>query len=68
MESRVLVIKRIRHVLHLTANERDRETAERVVGVYEDGCPVSRSLKGGIEIFSELDFTPTVGDAPESSG
>ena len=58
VESKVLVIKRIKHVLHLTASEDDRETIERVVSVYEDSCPVARSLKGSIEISSELDFTP----------
>jgi uncharacterized OsmC-like protein len=55
----VLVIKRIRHVLHLTASEQDRETIERVVSVYADSCPVARSLKGSIEISSELDLTPS---------
>lgn len=53
----MLVIRRIRHVLHLTASEDDRERIERVVSVYEDACPVSRSLKGSIEITSQLDLT-----------
>jgi len=52
-----LVIKRIKQVFHLTADERDREKIERVLGVYADGCPVARSVKGSIEIFSELDLT-----------
>jgi hypothetical protein len=34
----VLVIKRITITLHLTADEEDRETVERVLEVYEDGC------------------------------
>ena len=54
----MLVIKRIKQVFHLTANEDDRSTIERVLGVYADSCPVARSLKGSIEITSELDFTP----------
>ena len=59
VESKVLVIKRIKQTFHLTADEGDRETVERVLGVYADSCPVARSVKGSIEITSELDFTPT---------
>ena len=57
-EGKVLVIKRIKQVFRLTAGEGDREKVERVLGVYADSCPVARSLKGSIEITSELDFTP----------
>ena len=53
----MLVLKRIKQTLHLSAEEKDRETIERVVEVYEDGCPVARSIKPAIEITSELDFT-----------
>jgi len=56
-EGKVLVIKRIRQTFHLTANEQDREKIERVLKVYADGCPVARSIKGSIEIESELDLT-----------
>ena len=58
VENKVLVIKRIRQNFHLSANEDDRETVERVLGVYADSCPVARSVKGAIEISSELEFTP----------
>lgn len=57
-EGKVLVIKRIKQVFRLTASEDDRQKIERVLGVYADSCPVARSLKGSIEITSELDFTP----------
>ena len=57
-EGKVLVVKRIKQTFHLTADEADRETIERVLGVYADGCPVARSIKGSIEISSELDLTP----------
>ncbi len=57
-EGKVLVIKRIKQVFRLTADEGDKETVERVLGVYADSCPVARSIKGSIEITSELDFTP----------
>ena len=56
VESKVLVIKRIKQTFHLTADEEDRETVERVLGVYADSCPVARSVKGSIEITSELDL------------
>jgi uncharacterized OsmC-like protein len=57
-EGKVLVVKRIRQIFHLTADEKDRDKIERVLGVYADSCPVARSIKGSIEISSELEFTP----------
>jgi uncharacterized OsmC-like protein len=57
VESKVLVIKRIKQLFHLIADEQDRETIERVLKVYADSCPVAASLKGSIEITSELDLT-----------
>ena len=56
-EDKVLVCKRIAITLHLTAHEKDRETIERVLKVYEDGCPVAQSIKNSIVITSELDLT-----------
>jgi uncharacterized OsmC-like protein len=53
----VLVLKRITHTIHLAANEEDREAIERVLAVYEDSCPVARSIKDAIEIKSELALT-----------
>ena len=55
-ENKVLVTKRIKITLHLVANEEDRETIERVLEVYEDGCPVARSIRNSIEITSKLDL------------
>ena len=56
-EGKVLVIRTIKQLFHLTANEEDREKIERVLEVYADSCPVARSIKNSIEISSELDFT-----------
>jgi uncharacterized OsmC-like protein len=56
-EGKVLVVKRIEQIFYLTADEKDRDTIERVLEVYADSCPVARSIKGSIEISSELDFT-----------
>ena len=57
VESKALVIRRIKQVLRLTAKEQDRETIERVLKVFADSYPVAASVKGGIEISSELDLT-----------
>ena len=57
LEGKVLVIKRVKQIFHLAANERDRETIERVLEVYADSCPVARSVKDSIEITSKLDLT-----------
>ncbi len=56
-ENKVLVLKRIKQILHLTAEEQDREAIERALRVYEDKCPVAASIKPAIEITSELDLT-----------
>ena len=50
--------KRIKQTFHLIAAEEDRATIERVLGFYEDSCPVARSIKNSIEISSELDLSP----------
>ena len=56
VESKVLVVKRIKQTFHLTADESERDTKERVLEVYADSCPVAASVKGSIEISSELDL------------
>jgi organic hydroperoxide reductase OsmC/OhrA len=56
-ENKVLVIKRITITVHLSADEEDREDVERVLEVYEDDCPVARSIRGSIAVISNLDLT-----------
>lgn len=56
-EGKVLVVKRIKQTFHITAGEDDRETIERVLGVYADSCPVARSIKDSIEITSDMELT-----------
>ena len=46
-----------RQTFHLAADEKDRQTIERVIDIYADGCPVARSIKDSIEITSELNLT-----------
>ncbi len=55
LESKVLVVKRIAVTYTgLQVAEEDREKVDRVLVVHADGCPVARSLKGSIEITTEL--------------
>jgi uncharacterized OsmC-like protein len=55
LESKVLVVKRIRVTYTgLTVADDDREKVERVLAVHAEGCPVARSLKGSIDITTEL--------------
>jgi uncharacterized OsmC-like protein len=52
------VIRRIHVRMNLKAAAADRETAERVHGIYQDRCPVYRSLRAAIAITTELLFEP----------
>lgn len=54
LEQKVLVIRRIHVVYHLTTTEGNRETIERVHAVHREGCPVYRSIHKAIEITTEL--------------
>jgi uncharacterized OsmC-like protein len=56
-EGKVLVVKKIKQTFHLAADEKDHEKIERALRVYADSCPVARSVKGCIDITSELDLT-----------
>lgn len=55
-EDGVLVIRRIRMLVKLRADESQREAAERTIEVYASHCPVYRSLQKAIEITTELEF------------
>ena len=57
-EEKVLVIRRIHVKLRLRAASSDRETAQRVHGIFPDRCPVYRTLKASIVITTELVFDP----------
>ena len=59
IEDNVLVIRRIHIRMLLKADPSQRETAERVHGMFADRCPVYRSLKSAIAITSELIFQPS---------
>ena len=54
----VLVIRRIhvKYKLHVPNPDEVRDTVARVVEMHVDKCPIARSLKGAIEITTELEF------------
>jgi len=53
-EGKVLVIKRIHVTYHLKLEPENLETAERVHDFHADYCPVARSIRGCIDITTEL--------------
>ena len=55
-DGNVLVIKRIHVTYHLKLKPEQRETAERVLDFHADKCPVARTLKGCVDISTELNM------------
>ena len=53
-EDRVLVIKRIQVRYRLRLHADQREAAERAHAAHQSRCPVARTLKGCVEITTEL--------------
>ncbi len=53
-EDRVLVIKRIRVRYHLRLRREQREAAERAHAAHQQHCPVARTLRGCVDITTEL--------------
>ncbi len=55
LEGKVLVLKRIAVTYTgLQVDEGDAAKVERVLAVHADGCPVARSVKGAIDITTQL--------------
>ncbi len=55
-DGNVLVIKRIHVSYHLNLKPEQRETAQRVLGFHADKCPVARTIKGCVDISTELNM------------
>ncbi len=51
-----MVIKRIHVTYHLKLKPELREAAEKVHGFHADYCPVARTLKGCVDISTELNM------------
>ncbi len=56
VDEKVLVVKRIHVTYHLKAEADQRPTAERVLGVHAQACPLARSISGCVMITTSLDF------------
>jgi organic hydroperoxide reductase OsmC/OhrA len=56
LEGSVLVIRRIHVRFSLKAPRSQKETAERVHGIYAENCPIYRSIKNCIAMTTELQF------------
>jgi uncharacterized OsmC-like protein len=54
LEGGVLVLRRIHVKMRLRGAGTQRETVERVHGIYADSCPLYRSLKPAIAITTEV--------------
>ncbi len=52
----VLVLRRVHVKYTLKVPEDKRETVERVHEIHADRCPVARSIKGAIEVTTEIEF------------
>jgi len=61
LEDGVLVIKRIHVRFHLKALLDQKETAERVLGIFAEKCPIYRSLRNSIQMTTGLQFEPIAG-------
>jgi uncharacterized OsmC-like protein len=55
LEGKVLVVKRIEVTYRgVRFADEDTDKVQRVLAVHADSCPVARSLKGSIEITTQL--------------
>jgi organic hydroperoxide reductase OsmC/OhrA len=53
-EDRVLVITRIHVRYHLRLRAEQRDAAERAHGAHQSHCPVARTLRGAVDVTTEL--------------
>ena len=55
-EGGVMVVRRIHVIYDLQADERHRETVERVHGFHKEKCPVYLSIHEAIDITTEFEM------------
>ena len=55
-EDGVLVIRRIHVTMHLAAPEEQRQTVERVHGIYAMRCPLYRTFHNTIKLTSAVEL------------
>ncbi|MBW2488535.1 MAG: OsmC family protein [Deltaproteobacteria bacterium] len=56
-DGKALVIRRIHVTYHLKLKPEQQDTAQKVHGFHADFCPVARSIKGSIDVSTELQMT-----------
>lgn len=49
-------MRRIRVTYHLRLHEEQRAAAERAHGFHADHCPVARSIRGSVAIYTALEM------------
>ncbi|MCH7475794.1 MAG: OsmC family protein [Gemmatimonadetes bacterium] len=52
----VLVLRRVHVKYKLRVPKEVRDTVARVLEMHADKCPVARSIKGAIEVTTEVEF------------
>jgi uncharacterized OsmC-like protein len=60
-EDGVLVIRRIHVVMRLVAPQAEKETVERVHGIYAMRCPLYRTLHKAIQLTSSFELVTPAG-------
>jgi uncharacterized OsmC-like protein len=58
LDGKVLVVRRIHVTYRLAADERQRATIDRVLGLHASRCPVARTIGGCVAISTSLDLQP----------
>jgi organic hydroperoxide reductase OsmC/OhrA len=53
-DGNVLIIRRIHVIYHLKLKPEQQEAAAKVHGFHFDKCPVAQSIKGSIDVTTEL--------------
>lgn len=54
VDTKVLVLRRVHVAYRLRVGREHRETVERVCATHADKCPVARSIRGAIEVTTEV--------------
>ncbi|MCH7683475.1 MAG: OsmC family protein [Gemmatimonadetes bacterium] len=55
-DGNVLVLRRVHVKYKLRVPQEVRDTVARVLEMHADKCPVARSIKGAIEVTTEVEF------------
>lgn len=56
-ENKVLVLRRIYVTYHLQAEPGNEEKIQRALEIHANYCPVARSIRDSIDIFTDVEIT-----------